>query len=1020
MRLTKNLAGSLILVLLFAALADAQYFGQNRVRFKPLDFQVLKTPHFDIHYYPEEKEAAPIVGRMAERWYARFSQVLNHELPPAQPIVLYDSHPAFRQTTVLPEEIGVGTGGVTEGLKRRVILPMAGTLAETDHVLGHELVHAFQYDMTSRAGSALSGGQPGAADLPLWFIEGMAEYLSVGSLDPNTAMWLRDSVQHEKLPKLKDLEKPEFFPYRFGQAFWSYVGGRFGNDVIGRMLVSAARGGTEQAIRTVLKVTPEELETGWHRSLSTQYSVVLQKTEAASASARTVVAPRPGEGSINVSPALSPDGSQVVMFSQRDIFSIDLYLADARTGKIIKTLTRTAVDPHLDSLEFIYGSGSWSRDGKYFAFSTLKTGRPRIVILSMPGGEEVQEIPVAEVGEIFTLTWSPDGDRIAFSAIAGGLTDLYAVDVHEGRLEQLTNDIFADLQPAWSPDGNEIAFVTERFGGNLESLSFENYRLAVINLRTKEVHPLASFATGKQSNPQWSFDGTHLFFVSDRNGVPNVYSVSVGSGTIRQLTNLGTGVSGIAPLSPAISSAAGSDRLMFSVFDSGSYGLYVIDTTAQLEGQPIREEFAFEVAASLPPVELQKDAVAHPVRQQGGLVQASAFTTFPYRPKLTLDHAAAPSIEVAAGNYGSAVGGGMALYWSDLLGQHNLMTSIGTVTLSQGNPLRNLSGTAVYLNQKSRLNWGIVGGQAPLIAEGYSTGLANVGGNPVVVNDSIRFWQIDRQISGLVSYPLNRATRVEFSSGYRNIAFAARQEQSTYSATTGQLLGTVSADLPTLPSLHMATGATAFVFDSSVTAGVSPLWGQRYRLEVSANHGSITYTTVLADYRRYVRLPGKVTFAGRVLHFGRYGGGAEDSRLQDLSLGYPALLRGYSIDSFSAGECGGRLQTYGDCPALDQLFGSRIAVANAELRLPLLGAYAAVPTRRVPPVEAAVFYDTGAAWRKTEAIPFFQTNSRHLVQSYGTTLRVNILGMAIGQMSYVYPMDRSRGWHWEFALTSGF
>lgn len=241
-----------------------------------------------------------------------------------------------------------------------------------------------------------------------------------------------------------------------------------------------------------------------------------------------------------------------------------------------------------------------------------------------------------------------------------------------------------------------------------------------------------------------------------------------------------------------------------------------------------------------------------------------------------------------------------------------------------------------------------------------------------------------------------------------------------YSATTGQLLGTVSADLPTLPSLHMATGATAFVFDSSVTAGVSPLWGQRYRLEVSANHGSMTYTTVLADYRRYVRLPGKLTFAGRVLHFGRYGGGAEDSRLQDLSLGYPALLRGYSINSFSAGECGSQLQSYGDCPALDQLFGSRIAVANAELRLPLFGPYAAVPTRRVPPVEATVFYDTGAAWRKTEAVPFFQTNSRHLVQSYGTTLRVNILGIAIGQMSYVYPMDRSRGWHLEFALTSGF
>jgi hypothetical protein len=241
MRLCKNLSQSFILMLIVAALAHAQYFGQNRVRFKPLDFEVLKTAHFDIHYYPEEREAAHIVGRMAERWSTRLSRLLNHELPPGQPVILYDSHPAFRQTTVLPEEIGVGTGGVTEGLKRRVVLPMASSLGETDHVLGHELVHAFQYDMTSRSSDALSGGEPGAAALPLWFIEGMAEYLSVGAIDPNTAMWLRDSVQHEKLPKLRDLEKPEFFPYRFGQAFWAFVGGRFGDDVIGRMLVAAGR-----------------------------------------------------------------------------------------------------------------------------------------------------------------------------------------------------------------------------------------------------------------------------------------------------------------------------------------------------------------------------------------------------------------------------------------------------------------------------------------------------------------------------------------------------------------------------------------------------------------------------------------------------------------------------------------------------------------------------------------------------------------------------------------------------------
>jgi outer membrane protein assembly factor BamA len=177
---------------------------------------------------------------------------------------------------------------------------------------------------------------------------------------------------------------------------------------------------------------------------------------------------------------------------------------------------------------------------------------------------------------------------------------------------------------------------------------------------------------------------------------------------------------------------------------------------------------------------------------------------------------------------------------------------------------------------------------------------------------------------------------------------------------------------------------------SSLTdAGISPVWGQRYRFEVSGNHGSL-YTTALADYRRYFRLPGKLSLAGRILHFGRYGGGAEDSRMQDLFLGYTSLVRGYTTGSFRASECGPRLQTYGDCPALDQLFGSRIAVANAELRLPLLGSFAVIPSRHIPPVEAAVFYDAGAAWRKTE-IATFENASRHAVKSYGGTLRVNLM-----------------------------
>ena len=172
-------AFALAAVLGAAAPARAQYFGRNKVQYKNLQFEVLKTEHFQLYFYPEERAAVDDLARMAERWYARLSRILNYDLSSIQPIVVYASGPDFRQTNVISGEIGEGTGGVTEGAKRRIVLPLAGTLMETDHVLGHELVHAFQYRHGADSDREAPQGS-GLERLPLWFIEGMAEYLSLG------------------------------------------------------------------------------------------------------------------------------------------------------------------------------------------------------------------------------------------------------------------------------------------------------------------------------------------------------------------------------------------------------------------------------------------------------------------------------------------------------------------------------------------------------------------------------------------------------------------------------------------------------------------------------------------------------------------------------------------------------------------------------------------------------------------------------------------------------------------------
>ena len=106
--LVKRVVAVALVTLASVASSHAQSFGRNKVRYENFDFQILETPHFDIYYDAAEHDAVVQAGRLAERWYARLSQVLDHTFTERQPIVLYASHAQFTQTNVI-SDIGSAT-----------------------------------------------------------------------------------------------------------------------------------------------------------------------------------------------------------------------------------------------------------------------------------------------------------------------------------------------------------------------------------------------------------------------------------------------------------------------------------------------------------------------------------------------------------------------------------------------------------------------------------------------------------------------------------------------------------------------------------------------------------------------------------------------------------------------------------------------------------------------------------------------------------------------------------------------
>src|SRR5688572_3251068 len=361
-----------VALLLLPTSAAAQYFGRNKVQYEDFDFRIMSLPHWDLYFYPGQEESIQDVARMAERWYERLARMFQHEFERTKPLIMYADHPDFRQTNTLSGFIGEGTGGVTESLKNRVIMPQTGSYQDTDHVLGHEIVHAFQYNI---AQSRRGGGMQGLGSLPLWLIERMAEYLSVGREDPLTGMWLRDALRKDDFPTVEDLtEGGKYFPYRFGQAIWSYIGGTYGDDAVTQLFRRAIRIGFNPAIEQVLGVEDDTLSAQWRRSVERAYGPLMADRTPPDSTGTLLLAPSTGAGQQNIGPSLSPDGRFIAYLSEKDLFSVDLYLADAKTGKRIRKLSSATSSPHFDALRYVESSGTWSPDGSQFAFAVYADG----------------------------------------------------------------------------------------------------------------------------------------------------------------------------------------------------------------------------------------------------------------------------------------------------------------------------------------------------------------------------------------------------------------------------------------------------------------------------------------------------------------------------------------------------------------------------------------------------------------------------------------------------------------------
>lgn len=789
---------------------------------------MLAGEHVDVFFYPEEERIARAALVYAEQSYDTLARRLGHEVRERIPLIVYASHADFEQTNVLPFVPPEGILGVTEFLKRRVALPFRGSYSEFRHTLRHELVHVFELSILAREAALHPRSRP--PTIPLWWSEGLAEFLSTEQ-DSRDEMVVHDLVLSGRLPTLLELG-PVVSPivYAVGGDAHRFLASQFGGwrvPLVYEALWKSASFG--QALERAYGRNAERLSTEWHYDLRRRHfpSVVMRQPLSLAGTRLASLALKPVAAEV-------AESTQVAYLSPRSGYT-NIYLQPLDESGRARVVVEGERSPEFESLH-PFSSRIDVRDG-VLLFASRFGERDALVFWDIAQARVTGRYRFDGLVSLLSPQWSPDGARIAFSALSdSGVSDLYMLEIRSEALTRLTADVYEDLDPTWLPHGRALVFSSDRGPYGADG-ALNLYRVEL----TGEITPLTNGPWADES-PRWDPHTSRVLFTSDRAGAFDLYSIdTLGSG--RRETTLTGGLFDAAPV-------PNEERVLVSAYADRSWSLYAVRKDPD-------DESAFT---------LHRESLATWQWRELDDTAATLTTSRRYERRYSIDFAAG----VAATAPGVGGAQGAQLVFSDLLGDHQFALSISSFQGEARNVLGSLNGNLFYLNQSRRVNWGV--------------GAFRLSGT-FAESDLRQLY--DEESTGayaIARYPLSRFTRIE---GQTTLEYSNRNDFANDLVRGAQR------------RRGMLTGNyLVFVRDNALWLETGPIDGTRWNLTggvvSDVTHGAFENWLGQLDVRRYVRTSQQAAVALRA-----FGYVSEGSRPRAIQMAGSWMLRGYPRYSLS-------------------------------------------------------------------------------------------------------------------------
>ncbi len=780
--------------------AQLYFFGRNKVQYEKFDWKILKTDHFDIYYYDQMLETAEIGAEYAEEAYSEYKVKFNNVVTRRIPLIFYNTHIQFQQTNTTPGFIPEGVGGFFEFLKGRVVIPYTGALHDFKHVIRHELVHVF---MSNKIFRVLRDHRlPTTIGPPLWFTEGLAEYIST-KMDDQAVMVMRDAVLNNYFVGIDNIYSiyGTFFMYKEGQSWLEFIAEKYGPEKVNLMLENIwMYKNFNKVIEHTIGKSIEELDKEWLYYLRKKYFPLYADKTPTDISSRQIT-----HFGFNFSPVYYKDSDDEYLYfvANRDGYSslYRLLLPSNKSDKKpqVELLLQGEKTEEFESFHLFQSSIDITKNG-LVAFVTKKGGTDAIHFYSTKKKEVINTFQDTDLISISSPKFSHDGTKVVFNAIdRKGFSDLFIVYTATDSLIRLTNDYYDDKQPAFGINDNHIIFSSDRTAGIYE----KKYNLFDLNLENHEIN-YVTYLDANNYSPIISDDKKTLVFTSDFDGVRNIWAMKLDSSKYTD---------SVMQVTPFLTSAfdpsfINDKKITFSGFQNFSFNLYTkkLDNLDSLESNKIK--------MNMKPV--------------AGSWKANFFSSLSEKQKLkyheeySLDYAQSQvSTDPVFGTRGGAI-----FSLSDLLGDDNYYFLIYNTANDQSEFIKSFNVQITRVNLGSRTNYGY--------------GIFHYSGRRYDIRESDEYFY-ERSFGGfyLMHFPLSKFQRIEAS-----VTVANSDKQVITGVVERKAL--------------LVSNSLSWVMDNSLWGPTGPLDGTRARLLFGytgdVKYSNVDYFTVIADIRHYFRI----------------------------------------------------------------------------------------------------------------------------------------------------------------------